>query len=103
MYEFSDHMEIRLWMVFQLHGIFALVSGLSNMRVVLVPVAYNDFIGSLSYPTTSIMSNIFAIILERGNAIISLASMTSVHVYNHYVSVLHLVTMPSNSSPPHNI
>jgi len=85
MYEFSDLMEIRLCMVFQLHSIFALVAGPSNIRVVLEPVAYNNSIGSLSYPIMSIMSNSYAILLHRGNAIISLVSMTSVHIYNDYV------------------
>lgn len=65
MYEFSDLMEIRLCMVFQLHSIFALVTGPSTIRVVLVPVAYNDSIGSLSYPTTSIMSKIYAVMLGK--------------------------------------
>lgn len=100
MYELSDLMEIRVWIVFQLRSIFALVMGHSDTRVVLVSVAYYDSIGSLSNPTISIMSNIYAIMLGRENVFISLVSMTSIYIYNDCVP--HVVIMPPSSPPPHN-
>lgn len=75
MYEFSDFMKIRLWMVFQLRSIFCIGRWFPvNIHVVLVSVAYSNSIGSLSYSIMSIMSNIYAIMLDRANAIISLVS-----------------------------
>lgn len=78
MYGSYDLMEVRLWMVFLLHSIFASVTGPSYILVVLVPVAYNASISNLSSPSTSIILNISAIMLEKANTIISLVIMTSV-------------------------